>query len=55
MEVGGEVGGDQDGGGVEEDDVAAGAGFSSEDGSEDCRVGLGVSALKGFDWGSGEA
>src|ERR1700722_15121159 len=37
--VWGEVGGDHDGGGVEEDDVAAGAFFSAEDGAEDRGVG----------------
>ena len=54
-EVGGEVGGDEDGGGVEEDDVAAGAAFAGEDGGEDLGVSAGVSAAEGFDGGAREA
>src|SRR5271170_4118020 len=51
-EVGGEVGGDEDGGGVEEDDVAARSLFAGEDGGEDVGVGAGVAALEGFDGGA---
>ena len=53
--IGGEVCGDEDGGGVEENDVAAGAGFAGEDGSEDGGVGCGVAAAGGCRWGRGEA
>ncbi|MCU1226934.1 MAG: hypothetical protein JWQ42_5027 [Edaphobacter sp.] len=54
-EVWGEVGGDQDGGGIEQDDVAAGAAFACEDGGEDGRVGVGVASDEGFDGGAFEA
>src|SRR5580692_3799397 len=54
-EIGGEVRRYQDGGGVEEDYVAAGAAFAGEDRGEDGGVGAGVAALQGFDGGAGEA
>ena len=54
VEVGGEVCGDEDGGSVEEDDVAARAGFTGEDGGEDGGVGLGVTSDEGFGGGPGE-
>src|SRR6202041_829092 len=58
-DAGGEVRGkacsDQDGCGVEEDDVAMGAGFAGEDGGEDASVSAGVAALEGFDGGASEA
>lgn len=54
-EVAGDVGGDEDGGGVEEDDVAAGAAFAGEDCSEDGGVGVGIAATEGFHGGAGEA
>ncbi len=47
--VGGEVGGDEDGGGVEQDDVAAGAVLAGEDGAEDGGVGVGVATAQGFE------
>src|SRR5580704_13867402 len=53
--IGREVGGDEDGGGVEEDDVAAWAGLAGEDGAQDAGVGCGVAALKGVDGGAVKA
>ena len=52
-EVGNVVGGDEDGGGVEQDDVAAGAFFSGEDCGEDLRRWCGRRRLAGFRWGRG--
>ena len=49
------VGGDEDGGGVEEDDVAVWAGRTGEDSAEDSGVGLGVAAAEGREGGGGEA
>jgi hypothetical protein len=54
-EVWGEVGGDQDGGSIEQDNVAAGAAFAREDGGEDGGVGMGVASDEGFDGGAFEA
>lgn len=54
-EIWGQVCSDEDGGGVEEDDVAARAGLAGEDGGEDGGVGLGVASDEGFGGGSGEA
>ena len=55
LEVGDQVGGDEHGGGVEQDYVAAGAGFSGEDCGEDAGVGLSVASPEGFDGSAGEA
>ena len=44
--IGCEVGGNEHGGGVEEDDVPAGALFAGEDRAEDRGVVLGIAALK---------
>jgi len=54
-EVWGEVCGDQDGGGVEEDDVAARAAFACEDGCEDGGVGGGVASDESFHGSAFEA
>ena len=54
-DVGGEVCGDKDGGGIEQDDVAAGGALAGEDGGEDGGVGGGVAANEGFDGGAFEA
>ena len=47
-EVGSEVCGDENGSGVEQDDVAARAGFTGEDGGEDGGVGVGVASNEGL-------
>ena len=51
----GRSGGDEDGGGVEQDDVAAGAGFAGEDGGEDGALVWASPPLEGLDGGAGEA
>ena len=53
--IAGKVGGDEHGGGVEEDDVAAGAFFAVEDGGENCGVGCCVAAAEGVDRGAVKA
>ena len=50
-----EVGGYKDGGGVEQDDVAARAAFAREDGFEDGGVGGGIASAQSFDGSALEA
>jgi hypothetical protein len=52
--VGSEISGDENGGGVEQDNVAAWSLFAGENGREDGCVGLGVASDEGFGGGSGE-
>src|SRR5208283_3893171 len=50
-----DIGGDENGGSVEQDDVAARARFASKDGAEDGGVGGGIASTQAVDGSGGEA